>query len=189
MPLGCLPKHMIPSVRAQLMVRVQVQIKFSAAQCRTRCRQRRMLVSQVVGVWITNFLELRGFERLIFSLERSVSLAKGIVVLFGLIEHLLEVLYPLVLAFAISSLGSAVLGSSTLLKGIRLILSGQPLFVFTDLSRNNTRSITYRQDRWRCILIPVFSFSLRLLLQGRLLRGLIVRLQALIGAGIYIGVH
>lgn len=72
---------------------------------------------------MTNVLESRGFERLIFGLERSVSLAKGVVVLFGLIKHLLEVLYPLVLAFAISSLGSAILGSSTLSKGIRLILS------------------------------------------------------------------
>lgn len=103
-----------------------------------------MLVSQVAGGCVTNILELRSFERLIFCLERSVGLAKGIVVLFGLIEHLLEVLYPLVLAFPISSLGSAVLGSSTLLIDIGLVLSLQPLFVHTDMSGKDTRSITYR---------------------------------------------
>ena len=103
-----------------------------------------MLVGQVAGCCVTNILELRSFECIIFRLECSVGLAKGVVMLFSLIEHLLKILYPLILAFAISSLGSAVLGSSTLLAGIGLALFLQPLFLHIDMSEKDKRVITYR---------------------------------------------
>lgn len=129
-----LSSHMISTVGAQLRVRVQVQIKACTAHFCTRRWHRRMLVAQVAGGCIANILELRSFECLIFCLECSVSLTKGIVVLFGLVEHLLEVFYPLVLAFAISSLGSTVLGSSTLFVADGLVLSLQLWFVHTDMT-------------------------------------------------------
>ena len=59
-------------------------------------------------------VDLGGLEGDVFGVEGGVRLAEHVVPVLGVVEQLLEVLYPLVLALAVGSLRGAVLGSPAL---------------------------------------------------------------------------
>ena len=96
-------------------------------------------------------VDLGGLEGDVFGVEGGVRLAEHVVPVLGVVEQLLEVLYPLVLALAVGSLRSAVLGSPALW-GWVVNLRG-----FWESAAGDA---TYRQDGWRGVLVAVLALSL-----------------------------
>lgn len=115
-------------------------------------------VRDIVLRRVARVADLGGLEGDVFSVERGVGLAEHVVALLGVVEQLLEILYPLVLALAVRPLRGAVLGPPSL-RGI-LLIQGFPIESPGALGIH-----TYRQDCWGCVLVAVLPLSLG----GRLL--------------------
>jgi len=90
----------------------------------------------------------------VLGVERGVGLAEHVVALLGVVEQLLEVLYPLVLALSVRPLRGAVLGPPSL-REEGLLIQGFPRR-FSEAWKFHT----YRQDCWRRVLVAVFPLSL-----------------------------